>query len=154
MFWAAKSILSETASSWPNKFTSNSIYSVVFYLRHISVSETLFSETGIGISGQTNSVQFSLVAQSCPDSLRPHGPQHAKPPSLSPTPGVYSNSSPSSRWCHPTILSSVVPFSSCLQSFPASGSFKWVSSSHQVAKVSELQLQHQSFQWTLRTDLL
>jgi len=71
MFLAAKSILSETASSWPNKFTSISIYSVVFYLRHISVSETLFSETGIGMSGQTSSVQFSSVAQSCPTVCNP-----------------------------------------------------------------------------------
>ena len=62
------------------------------------------------------------VAKSCP-TLRPHGPQHTRPPSPSPTPGVCSNSSPSSQWCHPTISSSVVPFSSCLQSFPASGSF-------------------------------
>ena len=56
------------------------------------------------------------------DSLQPHEPQHARPPCPSPTPGVYSNSCPLSRWCHPTISSSVVPFSSCLQSFPASGS--------------------------------
>ena len=58
------------------------------------------------------------------DSLLPHGPQHARPPCPSPTPGVYPNSCPLSRWCHPTISSSVVPFSSCLQSFPASGSFQ------------------------------
>ena len=57
------------------------------------------------------------------DSLRPHGLEHARPPCPSPTPGVYSNLYPSSWWCHPTISSSVVPFSSCLQSFPASGSF-------------------------------
>ena len=57
------------------------------------------------------------------DSLQPHGLQHARPPCPSTTPRVYSNSSPSSRWCHPTISSSVVPFSSRLQSFPASGSF-------------------------------
>ena len=50
------------------------------------------------------------------DFLQPHGPQHARPPCPSPTPGVYSNSCPLSRWCHPTISSSVVPFSSCLQS--------------------------------------
>ena len=56
--------------------------------------------------------------------LRPHGLQHAKPPYPSPTPGVYSNSSPLSHWCHSTISSSVVPFSSCPQSFPASGSFQ------------------------------
>ena len=67
--------------------------------------------------------QFSSVAQSCPDSLQPHGLEHARPPCPSPTPGVYSTSCPLSRWCHPTISSSVVPFSFCLQSFPASGSF-------------------------------
>ena len=57
------------------------------------------------------------------DSLRPHEPQHATSPCLSPTPGVHSNSSPSSQWCHPAISSSVVPFSSCPQSLPASESF-------------------------------
>ena len=56
------------------------------------------------------------------DSLRPHGLQHARPPCPSQTPGVHSNSCPLSRWCHPTISSSVSPFSSRLQSFPASGS--------------------------------
>ena len=55
------------------------------------------------------------------DSLWPHGLQHARPPNPSPTPGVYPNSCPLSWWCHPTISSSVVPFSSCLQSFPATG---------------------------------
>ena len=68
------------------------------------------------------SVQFSHSIVS--DSLWPHGLQHARPPCPSPTPGVYSNSSPLSRWYHPTISSSVVPFCSCLQSFPASGSFE------------------------------
>ena len=58
-----------------------------------------------------------------PDSLRPHRLQHTRPPCPSPTPGVYSNSCPLSRWCHPTISSSLIPFS-CLQSFPASGSFQ------------------------------
>ena len=57
------------------------------------------------------------------DSLRPHRLQHARPPGPSPAPGAHSNACPSSRWCHPTISSSVVPFSSCPQSFPASGSF-------------------------------
>ena len=64
--------------------------------------------------------QFSRSVMS--DSLWPNEPQHARPPCPSPTPGVYSNSCPSSRWCHPTISSSVVPFSSCPQSLPASGS--------------------------------
>ena len=66
----------------------------------------------------------------------------------------YSNSCPLSRWCHPTISSSVIPFSSLLQSYPASGSFQMSQLFAQVAKVLELQLQHQSFQWTPRTDLL
>ena len=57
------------------------------------------------------------------DSLQPRGLQHVMPPRPSPSPGAYSNSCPLSRWCHPTISSSVVPFSSCPQSFPASGSF-------------------------------
>ena len=59
-----------------------------------------------------------------PDSLQPHGLQHTRPPSPSPTPRVYSNSCRLSRRCHPTISTSVIPFSSCLQSRPASGSFK------------------------------
>ena len=71
----------------------------------------------------------------------------------SPTPKACSNSC-SSQLCHPTILSSVVPFSSHLQSFQHQGLFKWDSSLHQVAKVLEFQLQHQSFQWTFRTDFL
>ena len=68
-----------------------------------------------------NSVQFSHSVVS--DSLRPHVLQHARPPCPSPTPGVHSDSCPSSRWCHPAISSSVFPFSSCLQSLPASESF-------------------------------
>ena len=68
------------------------------------------------------SVQFSSFAQPCP-TLQPHKLQHARPPYPSPTPGVHSKSCPSSWWCHPAISSSVVPFSSCLQSFPAPGSF-------------------------------
>ena len=68
------------------------------------------------------SVQFSHSVMS--NSLWPHGLQHARPPWPSPTPGVYSNSCPLSRWCHPAISSSVVPFSSRLQSFPVSGSFQ------------------------------
>ena len=73
------------------------------------------------------------------DSLWPHGLQHARLPCPSPTPGAYSNSCPLSRWCHPTIFSSVVPFSSCLQSFPASGSLpvsQFFTSSGQSIEVS------------------
>ena len=67
-------------------------------------------------------IQFSCSVVS--DSLWPHGPQHARPPCPSPTPRVYSNSCPSSRLRRPTISSSVIPLSSCLQPFPASGSFQ------------------------------
>ena len=72
-------------------------------------------------NGIFSSVHFSHSVVS--DSLRPHESQHARPPCPSPTPGVHPNSCPSSRWCHPAISSSVVPFSSCPQSLPASESF-------------------------------
>ena len=97
--------------------------------------------------------QFSSVTQSCL-TLWPHGLQLARPPCLSSTLKVYPSSCPLMQWCHSTITSSVVPFFSCLQSFPASGSFQWVSFSHQVVKVLEFQLQHQSLQWTPRTNFL
>ena len=98
-----------------------------------------------------SNVQFSSVTQSCP-TLQTHGLQHARLPCPSPTPGAYSNSCPSSRWCHPTILSSVIPIPSDFTLSQHPGLFQWISSSHQVAKVLEFQLQHQSFQWIFRTD--
>ena len=139
----------------------------------------------LGLTYTFGSIQFSSVAQSC-RTLQPHGLQHTRLPCPSPTPGVCSDSCPSSWWCHPAISSSVIPFSSRFQSFPASGSFpmseaeaplendlisllqvtcpqqsdgyqglfQWVTSSHEMAKELEVQLQHQSFQWTPRTDLL
>ena len=70
---------------------------------------------------QSSSVQFSCSVMS--DSLLLHGLQHPRLPCPSPTPGVYSNSCPLSRWCHPNSPSSVIPLSSCLQFFPSSGSF-------------------------------
>ena len=73
------------------------------------------------LMNQFSSVQFSRSVVS--DSLWPHESQHARPPCPSPTPGVHSDSRPSSQWCHPAISSSVVPFSSCPQSLPASESF-------------------------------
>ena len=69
-------------------------------------------------------VFISVQLLSCTYSLRPNEPQHVRPPCPSPTPGVYPNPCPLSWWCHPTISSSVVPFSSCPQSSPASGSFQ------------------------------
>ena len=83
------------------------------------------------------------------DSLWPRGLQHARPPCPSLSPRVCSNSCPLSQWCHPTISSSAICFSFCLQSFPASESFPVSQLSHQVAKVLELQLQYPSFQWIL-----
>ena len=71
---------------------------------------------------QFSSVQFGRSVVS--DSLQPHEPQHARPPCPSPTPRIHPNPCPSSWWCHLTVSSSVVPFSSCPQSFPASGSFQ------------------------------
>ena len=102
------------------------------------------------LEGVTDSMDMNLNKLFMSDPSWPHGPQHTRPPCPSPTLRVYSNSCPLSRWCHPTISSPVVPFSSCLQSFPASGSFQM----SQVDNVLEFQLQHQSFQWTLMTDLL
>ena len=105
------------------------------------------------VCAKTQDQQFSLHFQfssvqsfSCVQLLQPRESQHARPPGPSPTPGVYSNPCLSSWWCHPAISSSVVLFSSCPQSLPASGSFpEWVNSSHEVAKVLEFQSQHQSF---------
>ena len=90
------------------------------------------------VYNQPSSIQFSSVQFSrsvVSESLRSHGPQHARPPCPSPTPGVYPNPCPLSRWCHPTISSSVIPFSSSLNLSQHRGPFKWVSSSYQVAKV-------------------
>ena len=128
--------------------------------RHPQSSSRLFKSKNMEVHpcawGLKSLSSFSHSVVS--DSLQPHGLQHARPPCLSPTPGACSNSCPLSWWCHPTISSSVVPFSYRLQSFPASGSSPssdfGVSSLHQVAKVLEFQLQHQSFQWTFRTDSL
>ena len=98
------------------------------------------------------SVQFSHSVIS--DSLQPHGLQHARLPCPSPTPGAYSNSCPLSWWCHPAISSSVVPSPPASNLSQHQGLFRWDSSSHQVAKVLEFQLQHQPLQWIFRTDFL
>ena len=89
---------------WPN-----------FHSTHVNIS------TCIHPLDNYYSVQFSCLVMS--NSLWPHEPQHSRPPCPSPTPGVHPNPCPLSRWCHPTISSSVITFSSCLESFPASGSF-------------------------------
>ena len=97
-----------------------------------------------------SSLQFSRSVVS--DSLWPHRLQHIRLPCPPRSFRVCSNSCPLSRWCHPAISFSVTPFSSCPQSFPALRSFLWVSCSHQVAEV--LELQHQSFRWIFRVDFL
>ena len=98
-------------------------------------------------SPSVSSVQFSHSIVS--DSLWPHGLQHSRPPCPSPTPRVYPNSCPLSRWCRPTISSILYcPLLLLPSIFPIIRVFfKWVCSLHQVAKVLEFHLQHQSFQW-------
>ena len=117
-----------------------------FLLPSIFPNKRVFStESGLPISQFGHSVVSS--------SLRPHELQHARPPCPSPTPAVHPNPCSLSQWCHPTISSSVIPFFSCPQSFPASGSFPVSQFFTSGGKVLEFQLQHQSCQWTPRTDL-
>ena len=99
-------------------------------------------------------VQFSSVQSVVSDSLRPHESQHSRPPCPSPTPRVHPNSCALSRWCHPAISSSVVPFSSCPQSLPASGSFPMSQLFTWDGQSIGVSASNQSFQWTSRTDLL
>ena len=95
---------------------------LTFETKKISVTTIIITERVYrSKEWYTPSVQFSRSVVS--DSLRPHESQHARPPCPSPTPGVHSKSRPSSQWCHPAISSSVIPFSSCPQSLPASESF-------------------------------
>ena len=124
-------------------YDENSRFTFNFHIKHTAVLIIL-------ISVERPSVQFSRSVVS--NSLQPHESRHARPPCLSPTPGVYSNSHPSSQWCHPAISSSVVPFSSCPQSLPASESFPV--SQLFTSKVLEFHPQYQSPQLTPRSDLL
>ena len=101
---------------------------------------------------QHQSVQFSHSVKS--NSLRPQERQHARPPCPSPTPRVHPNPCPSGQRCHPTISSSVIPFSPALNPSQHQSLLQWINSTHEVAKVLEFQLQHQSFQWIFRTDFL
>ena len=98
-----------------SNFNKNTLDKVNSCIKTHRVKETLQAQP-------VSSVQFSHSVMS--DSLSPHELQHTRPPCLSPTPGAYPNSCPLSRWCYPTISPSVVPFSSCLQSFPASRAFQ------------------------------
>ena len=100
------SVVSDSATLWIVAHQAQSAHQA-----HLSM--------GFSRQDSVQSVSRSVVS----NSLWPHGLQHSRPPCPSPTPGVYSNSCPLSQWCHPTISFPVVPFSSCLLSFPASGSF-------------------------------
>ena len=91
--------------------------------------------TGLSTLWHASVRSVSSITQSCPALSDPMDCRHTKLHCPSPAPGAYSGSYPSSWWCHPTISSSVIPFSSRLQSFPHQGLFQWVSSSHQVAKM-------------------
>ena len=99
-----------------SNFNKNTLDKVNSCIKTNRVKETLEAQL-------VSSVQFSSVTQSCL-TLQPHEPQHTRPPCPSPTPGVHPNSYPLSQWCHPTISSSVIPFSSYPQPLPASGSFQ------------------------------
>ena len=105
-------------SSWPRDWTWISCIAGVFF------THSYVWATREAYYKAFSSVQFSCSVES--DFLWPHGLPHAWPPCPSPTPGIYSNSSPLTQWCHPTMSSSVIPFSSYLQSFPASGSFPMI----------------------------
>ena len=115
------SIFFSRESSWPRDWTCN--FCVSCFVSGFFTTEPL----GVVIIIKYFKILHSSVQFSCPsmsDSLRPHELQHARPPCPSPTPRLHPNPCPSSQWCHPTISSTVVPFSSCPQSFPASGSFQ------------------------------
>ena len=103
---------------WWTENISKVIYIFMTFSRHVSICLLRFAWK---FQFSKVSVQFSCSVVS--DSLWPHASQHARPPGPSPTPGVHPNSCASSRWCHPAIPSSVIPFSSCPQSLPAWGSF-------------------------------
>ena len=150
-----------TKNSYNNKIKNNSIEKWVTYLhvlfgkiidiffqiRHTNgqlAHEKMFNIT----------VQFSSVQSLSRVRLFATPWIAARQASLSPTPRVHWDSCPSSQWCYPAISSSVVPFSSCPNPSQHQGLFQGVSSSHLAAKVLEFQLQHQSFQWILRTDFL
>ena len=144
-YFLSSALVSNTATNtlvyvsvWTDKRvqTTNILIFIIYLGKSFWILLLLFSHSGVS------------------DSLQPHGLQHARPPCPSLSPGACSNSWPLSRWCHPTISSSVVPFSSRLQSLPASGLFQWVRSSHQMATSLEIQLQHQSFQGIFRTVFL
>ena len=135
LYWAAQTHL-------PRGIFCQAAKLLLAFLCHpVHTLTSILSSGGVLKSLVWQSVQFSCSVVSNSLRVQPHESQHARPPCPSPTPGVHPDSCASSRWCHPAISSSVVPFSSCPQSLPASGFFfQWVNSSHEVAKVLEFEL--------------
>ena len=138
-------------------------FSVAKFLHLLNVSVTIyligwlqvpnrihFGKWLIQFQSHSSSIRFRRSVMS--KSLRPHGLQHARFPCSSPTLGAYWNSCLLSWWCHPTISPLLAPSLPVFSPAQDQGLFKWVSSLHQVAKVLEFQLQHQSFQWIFRTN--
>ena len=125
-FWHWGGLSAMTLSLWLQHVLCNPLWymfsSISCFLsdRHLRIPVLLCYPSLLHLPN-LSSVQFSRSVMSY--SLQPHEPQHTRLPCPSPTPGVHPNPCPLSRWCHPTISSSVVPFSFCPQSFPASGSF-------------------------------
>jgi len=123
IFWSNNSIAVNILARVNKTKHKNKLgYYDAHFLKEFPLAWNIFSTPSLSVcmflKWVSCSVQFSRSVVSY--SLRPHEPQHARPPCPSPAPRVYPNSCPSSQWCHPTISSSVIPFSSCPQSFPAS----------------------------------
>ena len=139
---------------WPFKyFASPKIFTYIFYLPHSVLTNVVTLEALPDVD--IIFICKLLLLFSPKSCLTLCDPMDTRLPCPSLSPGICSNSYPLSRWCYPTISSSVNPFSSCPQSFPASGSFpvSWLFASG-GQKVLELQLQHQSFQWIFRVEFL
>ena len=162
---SAQSFLLYTELRW--QYQSLSVWSLMFPLyatmenweKYSDSSSTSSSLMSLGGNKRNPlwtpllvSVQFSCSVVS--DSLRPHESQHTRPPRPSPTPGVYPNSCPLSQWSHPTISSSVVPFSSCPHSFPASGSSNESALCIRWPKYWSCSFNINPLKWTPRTDFL
>ena len=131
---------------------------IIYMSKHCAVHLIQLYASYISIKLEGEKMSFTYIHFCCSvavsNTLQPHGLQHTRLPCPSLSPRVCSNSYPLSWWCHQTISSSITHSSPALSLSQHQGLFKWVSSSHQVTKVLELQLQHQSFQWIFRTDSL
>ena len=127
-----------------------------FYLMFILTPLIMYEQADLKVQIKNNTYRHQFSSVQSLQSLSGEKPwlQHTRPPCPLPTPRDYSNSCPSSQWCHPAISYSVISFSSCPQSLKASGSFPMSQLFTWGGRVLEFQLQHQSFQWTPRTDFL